>query len=373
MALLCNVPSEGTASSATTFRYTGGLLTAGGAPLTNPGNWSPVYIGGGGTCVSFAPGGWRWHVLMPGVLVEPPTWQPFVGHDPSHPGPIRPQKGPTTAPAPPAAVPQACPSTSAAATPVLSSAKGQPSGLASPAGRAALVLRPSGRLDVLDLATNQTRHTVAGPFGSGCQLPLKLHLLPSGALVLRDKKGTVLWSSQSACLCEPGCYRYSVSDLGKVVIQDSAGVQVWSMPLEPPQSARGPDALAQLPSGAGARSCITGGQRLQAEDGSGSSLVLGQDGALQLLDGQGSTLLWGSRAPGGRAAPPFKLCMGGDGRLQVRSGGGLATWSSTCRSNPAAPFTAMVFGGQLQVRRAACCRGGACCCGAHCRLGCGRL
>ncbi len=44
-----------------------------------------------------------------------------------------------------------------------------------------------------------------------CVLPLQLELTANGALVVRDRTGTMVWGSQSACSSTvPGCYSYSL-------------------------------------------------------------------------------------------------------------------------------------------------------------------
>ena len=62
----------------------------------------------------------------------------------------------------------------------------------------------------------------AGPF-SACLLPLTLTMLSNGDLVVFNKRGQVLWHSQSACSCDAGCYRaeLQVSQLGMPRMQQS--------------------------------------------------------------------------------------------------------------------------------------------------------
>jgi hypothetical protein len=47
-------------------------------------------------------------------------------------------------------------------------------------------------------------------------------------LVLQDKNGITLWSSQSACLCDSGCYSYRVTDTGAVAVADVNGLDVYT-------------------------------------------------------------------------------------------------------------------------------------------------
>jgi hypothetical protein len=59
----------------------------------------------------------------------------------------------------------------------------------------------------------------AGPC-SACLLPLTLTMLSNGDLVVFNKRGQVVWHSQSACSCDAGCYRaeLQVSQLGMQLV-----------------------------------------------------------------------------------------------------------------------------------------------------------
>jgi hypothetical protein len=68
--------------------------------------------------------------------------------------------------------------------------------------------------------------------------PCRLRLLPSGMLVLQDRNGANLWSSQSACLCDRGCYSYRVTDAGTIAVTDANGLSVYRSSAHGPGAAR---------------------------------------------------------------------------------------------------------------------------------------
>jgi hypothetical protein len=57
-------------------------------------------------------------------------------------------------------------------------------------------------------------------------------------LVLQDRNGINLWSSQSACLCERGCYTYRVTDAGTITVTDINGLDVYRSSAPRPGAAR---------------------------------------------------------------------------------------------------------------------------------------
>jgi hypothetical protein len=67
-----------------------------------------------------------------------------------------------------------------------------------------MTLHKNGLLDIRDRVKSKTLWSV-GPF-SGCRNPYNLTMLASGQLVLQDRSGQILWSTNSACRGNSSCY-----------------------------------------------------------------------------------------------------------------------------------------------------------------------
>jgi hypothetical protein len=105
----------------------------------------------------------------------------------------------------PAPAPPPSPTATCLDTPVISTSAGiAGTTLSSPKGRYRLSFSGNTLL-LLDTVTGMTVWR-AGPF-SACVLPLTLTMLENGDLAVVNKRGQVVWHSQSACSCDIGCYR----------------------------------------------------------------------------------------------------------------------------------------------------------------------
>jgi hypothetical protein len=215
---------------------------------------------------------------------------------------------------------------------IASTAPGEQSSLASPNEAYALVLRPTGRLVIVNRATG--REQVISNTLSTCVMPTRLQMLPSGQLVLRDRTGAILWSSASACRGNDTCYTYDMRNDGQLVVTDGSGAMVWSSNSSAPGSSSQPLGwLEQLTSGGSSRlSCVQSGPvpaatQLYSPSREMALRVTQASASLQLVSLPSNTLLWSPLgALPGRA--PASLCVTRQGGLYMQGFGGQRLWSS---------------------------------------------
>ncbi len=238
-----------------------------------------------------------------------------------------------------------------------STAAGQQAALASPNEAYVLALSPSGQLTIKERATGRVR--LDSGTARHCLPPYKLVLQPNGMLLLTNNHGTVLWASGAACAGNTTCYSYALQNDGQLVVRDGSGQQVWSSSTADAAAARGQ--LGQIVSGGVvSASCIHSGPSPAASLLLSTSglykLVLQQQGAaLQLLDNSSSAQLW---SPAG-ALPgqaPARLCISGQGSLELAGSRGTLLWSSgPAGPANAAPYVALVAeDGCLKVLDGSC-------------------
>lgn len=229
---------------------------------------------------------------------------------------------------------------------IASTAPGQPSALASPNEAYALVLQPNGRLVIVERATGR-QHVLSNTLFT-CVMPVQLMMLPSGHLVLRDKMGTILWSSTSACKGNSTCYTYTMRNDGQLVVTDGVGAMVWSSNSSAPGTSSQPLGwLEQLTSGGSTNlSCVQSGPVPAAmqlySPGRKAALRLQQANAtLQLLSLPSNTVLWSPpRALPGRA--PASLCVTRQGSLYLQGLGGQKLWSTVPQAAGFAPYNVIL-------------------------------
>jgi hypothetical protein len=167
-------------------------------------------------------------------------------------------------------------------------------------------------------------------------------------LALQDGTNNTFWSSQSACLCDQGCYSYSVTDTGQVSIIDQYGDETWNSAGLPDMLQPAAGRPLQLLSSGRALSCIEGtAQRLLAPDTS-AELRMSSAGRLELADTAGP-VVW--TAPGAAGAPAFKTCVQKDGMLRFTGSTGASVLWSSPAAGPAqpGPYVAMLVGPVVQV------------------------
>jgi hypothetical protein len=87
---------------------------------------------------------------------------------------------------------------------ILSTSPGEQAALIAGDGGFVATLQPSGVMRITDTSSGQVLLSV-GPF-SNCKGPLRLVLLATGQLVIRDKSGAIPWASTSACRGNSSCY-----------------------------------------------------------------------------------------------------------------------------------------------------------------------
>lgn len=181
-----------------------------------------------------------------------------------------------------------------------------------------------------------------------CLARRRLLLLPNGMLALQDRTNNTLWSSQSACLCDQGCYSYYVTNTGRASIIDQYGMETWNSAGTPGMLQPAAGRPLQLLSSGRALSCIEGtAQRLLAPDSS-AELRMSSRGKLELVDATGP-VVW--TAPGAAGAPALKTCVQKDGVLRFTGSTGASVLWSSPAAGPAqpGPYVAMLAGPVVQV------------------------
>lgn len=188
--------------------------------------------------------------------------------------------------------------------------------------------------------------------------PRRFFLQPNGALALQDRNNQSLWSSQSACLCSPGCYYYRITDAGEVVVYDGADMVTWTSSRPFGDLPPAPAPRLQLMSGmTGLGSCLLRDQSLlSAPDGATTLQLPSSPGQLQLVGPSG--VVW---TPPGVPAGNLgdRACIGADGTLRLLYIDGTKLWSSVAVSGAKGPYVVMLSntaagGGQLEIRDVAC-------------------
>jgi hypothetical protein len=175
--------------------YNGTSITYQGEPFSSGGcSTCPVYLGQPGSNGSIVPG-WC-HCASPPRLCPQRPCMPL----PLRAAIASQRHVPASTAVPPAPSPPTCPD-----VPIISTGTTiAPGSLTSPSRRYALSFTKNS-LVLVDTATGSSIWE-AGPFSS-CVLPLTLTMLSNGDLAVVNKRGQVVWHSQSACSCDIGCYR----------------------------------------------------------------------------------------------------------------------------------------------------------------------
>jgi hypothetical protein len=243
---------------------------------------------------------------------------------------------------------------------IASTAAGEPSSLASPNEAYALVLTRTGLLAIQERATGNQQILVN--VVSGCVLPAKLVLLPSGQLVLQDKRGTTLWSSTSACRGNSSCYTYDMRNDGQLVVNDGDGRTVWSSNSSTPGSnSQSLGWLEQLTSGGSTKlGCVFSGPvpaavQLMSPSKAFALRVLQANASLRIVSSSTGAVMW---SPAGALAgqAPAQLCISRLGSLLLQGDGLKQLWSTAAPApGTMAPYSlALTDDGCLDVLDSRC-------------------
>jgi hypothetical protein len=272
---------------------------------------------------------------------------------------------------------------------IATTAPGGPSTATSASGITSLGLQLTGKeLSVVMFSTAHTKTTAAGPVSSAahtnttvvgpvpssrCQKPYDLVLLPDGNIVLQDREGRVMWSSQTACLGLCKCYTYAVADLPALQLRCAGSNQVvWSTNVHSTanalqRTANQLSSKAVLSLSPDASQCIgtaSGPSALFSYSGR-YMLRPAATGSLTLTDTATSQLIWSPVVLGARSTSstrPYQLCLDTKGQLLLQSlaQGAAVAWHAAMAGASAASsssyYTALIneATGSMVVVTSAC-------------------
>jgi hypothetical protein len=171
-----------------------------------------------------------------------------------------------------------------------------------------------------------------------CQAPFRLALLPNGVLALIDKTNMTMWSSASACAGNsqpgrPSCYSLSLSDIGMLMVKDSAGTATWTSTGSNKLGSGAKPSVVQLLSGGVLQaSCIAapeygGGDKQPATalvSSSGGTYSVAVKGSTAKLSNAGGTVMWSATAAPLPRSPRY-FCLRRDGALALSNSYSFAT------------------------------------------------